>query len=95
MFPVPHIDENDERLAPCEASDLVAYVTGRRGDRADEPFDVVVGGASDPATAAGLIRTLRDAGAMWWDEREIQTTPDHYRAEPGLCRVEAVPPVVD
>ena len=46
-------------------------------------------------TAADLIAPLRDAGATWWDEREVQTNPDHYRADPVLRRVAAGPPVLD
>src|SRR5689334_21308563 len=56
--------------APDEVRELAAYLAQHRGDRADEPFDLVVGGASDPATAHKLIAPLRDAGATWWDERE-------------------------
>jgi alkanesulfonate monooxygenase SsuD/methylene tetrahydromethanopterin reductase-like flavin-dependent oxidoreductase (luciferase family) len=81
--------------SPDEVRDLVAYVATQRRDRADEPFDVVVGGASDPATARTLIEPLRDAGATWWDEREVQTNPGHYRLEPVLRRVEAGPPALD
>lgn len=81
--------------SPDEVRDLVAYVATQRSGRADEPFDVVVGGASDPATARTLIEPLRDAGATWWDEREVQTNPGHYRLEPVLRRVEAGPPALD
>jgi len=81
--------------SPDEVRELVAYVATQRHDRADEPFDVVVGGASDPATARTLIEPLRAAGATWWDEREVQTTPDHHRAEPVLRRIAAGPPVLD
>jgi alkanesulfonate monooxygenase SsuD/methylene tetrahydromethanopterin reductase-like flavin-dependent oxidoreductase (luciferase family) len=79
---------------PDEVRSLAAYISARRGARASEPFDLVVGGASDPATARGLVEPLRDAGATWWDERAVQTTPDHYRLEPVLRRVEAGPPAL-
>jgi nickel-dependent lactate racemase len=60
----------------------------------DEPFDIVVGGASQASTAADLIGPLREVGATWWDERQVQTNPDHYRAEPVLRRIEAGPPAI-
>jgi alkanesulfonate monooxygenase SsuD/methylene tetrahydromethanopterin reductase-like flavin-dependent oxidoreductase (luciferase family) len=81
--------------SPDEVRELAAYLTRQRGDRSGEPFDLVVGGASDPATARTLVEPLREAGATWWDEREVQTTPDHHRAEPVLRRVEAGPPSLD
>jgi alkanesulfonate monooxygenase SsuD/methylene tetrahydromethanopterin reductase-like flavin-dependent oxidoreductase (luciferase family) len=78
-----------------ELRELVDYIAMQRGDRAAEPYDVVVGGVSENSTAADLIGPLRDAGATWWDERQVQTNPDHYRAEPVLRRIEAGPPSVD
>ncbi len=80
--------------SPEEVRDLVDYVATQRR-RPDDPFDVVVGGASDPSSAAALIEPLRAAGATWWDEREVQSTPDHHRAEPVMRRVAAGPPVLD
>jgi hypothetical protein len=41
-----------------------------------------------------LIEPLRDAGATWWDERQLQTGDDLYRLDPVLRRVEQGPPVV-
>ncbi|MBE7187772.1 MAG: LLM class flavin-dependent oxidoreductase, partial [Jatrophihabitans endophyticus] len=77
---------------PGEVRELVGFIDRHRQDRESEPFDVVVGGTSDPATAADVLGPLREAGATWWDERLPQTTPDHHRAEPVLRRVEAGPP---
>jgi hypothetical protein len=74
--------------------DLVTYIAQQRTDRLDEPFDIVVGGASESSTGADLIGPLREAGATWWDERQVQTNPDHYRAAPVLRRIEAGPPTV-
>ena len=68
---------------------------GSAASARSEPFDIVVGGASEPATAADLIGPLRDAGATWWDERQVQTNPDHYRAEPVLRRIDAGPPAAE
>ena len=82
--------------SPEELRGLVDYVARQRGDRrADEPFDIVVGGASQAATAAEVIGRLREAGATWWDERQVQSNPDHYRAEPVLRRIDAGPPAAE
>jgi alkanesulfonate monooxygenase SsuD/methylene tetrahydromethanopterin reductase-like flavin-dependent oxidoreductase (luciferase family) len=81
-----------EAPSPDEVRDLVDYIKQHRGDRTGDPFDIVVGGASDPATAAKQVRPLEEAGATWWDERQTQTNPDHYRAEAVLRRIDAGPP---
>jgi alkanesulfonate monooxygenase SsuD/methylene tetrahydromethanopterin reductase-like flavin-dependent oxidoreductase (luciferase family) len=81
--------------AAGEVRELVGYLAEQRGDQTGRPFDVVVGGASDPASAADLVAPLRDAGATWWDERQVQSNPDHYRADAVLRRIEAGPPVLD
>jgi alkanesulfonate monooxygenase SsuD/methylene tetrahydromethanopterin reductase-like flavin-dependent oxidoreductase (luciferase family) len=75
-----------------EVRDLATYIAHQRDGGSDLPFDIVVGGASDPSTATSLIEPLRDAGATWWDERRVQSTSDHYRLEPVLRRIEAGPP---
>jgi alkanesulfonate monooxygenase SsuD/methylene tetrahydromethanopterin reductase-like flavin-dependent oxidoreductase (luciferase family) len=80
--------------APDEVRDLVAYISQQRGERADQPFDIVVGGASHTSSAADRIGPLQAAGATWWDERQVQTNPEHYRAEPVLRRIEAGPPAL-
>lgn len=77
-----------------EVRELVGYLAEQRGERVGEPFDVVVGGVSDPSSAADLLGPLERAGATWWDERQMQTNPDHYRAEPVLRRIEAGPPAL-
>jgi hypothetical protein len=74
--------------------ELAGYIAEQRGDRAAEPFDIVVGGVSDPATAADLLGPLQEAGATWWDERQVQANPDHHRAEPVLRRIDAGPPTI-
>jgi hypothetical protein len=74
--------------------DLADFIAQERGDLATDPFDIVVGGASEPSSAADLLGPLQQAGATWWDERLAQDTPDHYRAEPILRRIEAGPPPV-
>ena len=80
---------------PGEVRDLVDYIAQQRGDRVDEPFDIVVGGASLASTAPDVVGPLREAGATWWDERQVQTDPDHYRVEPVLRRIDAGPPAID
>jgi alkanesulfonate monooxygenase SsuD/methylene tetrahydromethanopterin reductase-like flavin-dependent oxidoreductase (luciferase family) len=79
--------------APDEVRMLADYIGQQRVDRGNA-FDLVIGGASEPSTAADLIKPLQDAGATWWDERLMQTSPDHHRAEPVLRRVEAGPPTI-
>ncbi len=72
-----------------EVRDLVEYV---RRHRDGGPFEVVLGGVS-PAKAHDLIGPLADAGATWWDERQLQTGPDLDRFEAVLRRIEQGPPV--
>lgn len=80
--------------SPAEVRELADYIKQQRGERASEPFDIVVGGVSDPTGSADQIAALRDAGATWWDERQHQSNPDHYRAEPVLRRAAAGPPAI-
>ncbi|HEY8301222.1 MAG TPA: LLM class flavin-dependent oxidoreductase [Jatrophihabitans sp.] len=80
--------------SPDEVRELAAFIARERADRTDEPFDLIVGGASDPRNAGHLVGPLQEAGATWWDEREVQTNPDHYRAEPVLRRIDAGPPAL-
>jgi alkanesulfonate monooxygenase SsuD/methylene tetrahydromethanopterin reductase-like flavin-dependent oxidoreductase (luciferase family) len=80
----------------AELGELIAYVDRHRGDRRGEPFEVVVGGATpgDPAAAGELIAPLAEAGATWWDERQVQTGADFHRLEPVLQRVRQGPPAL-
>jgi alkanesulfonate monooxygenase SsuD/methylene tetrahydromethanopterin reductase-like flavin-dependent oxidoreductase (luciferase family) len=75
-----------------EVRDLVAYVHRQRTDQG--PFDIVLGGATpgDPAAARDLIAPLAEAGATWWDERQLQTGEDLDRLAPVLRRVNHGPP---
>jgi alkanesulfonate monooxygenase SsuD/methylene tetrahydromethanopterin reductase-like flavin-dependent oxidoreductase (luciferase family) len=78
-----------------EVRDLVRFLRGCRADNglADRPFDVVIGGTSPAAPAAGqdLVGPLADLGATWWDER-MPWGDDLERAEPLLRRIEQGPP---
>jgi hypothetical protein len=78
--------------SPDEVRELVAYLRDVRGERRDDPFEVVVGGATEPARAADVIGPLRDAGATWWDERLRQDVDEFDKLAPVLRRVEAGPP---
>jgi alkanesulfonate monooxygenase SsuD/methylene tetrahydromethanopterin reductase-like flavin-dependent oxidoreductase (luciferase family) len=93
---VPLFESARHGQAPTQQQvrELADYIARQRGDRAAGPFDIVVGGVSDPATAADQLGPLQDAGATWWDERQVQTNPDHHRADPVLRRVEAGPPAI-
>jgi alkanesulfonate monooxygenase SsuD/methylene tetrahydromethanopterin reductase-like flavin-dependent oxidoreductase (luciferase family) len=77
-----------------EVRALVAYLRGLRADRPDDPFEVVLGGASpaDHARARDVIGPLVDAGATWWDERQLQTSDDVHRLGPVLRRIQHGPP---
>jgi hypothetical protein len=80
----------------AELRELVAFLREQRGDRRDDPFEIVVGGVSpaDPAAARDLIQPLVDAGATWWDERQLQGTPELWQLGPILRRIEQGPPAV-
>jgi hypothetical protein len=75
-----------------QLADLVAYVHQQRDD--DRPFEIVVGGVSpaDPAKARDLLGPLVEAGATWWDERQLQRSDDIDRLTPVLRRIEQGPP---
>ncbi len=83
-----------------EFRDLVAYVQQQRAalptadTSADAPFEFVVGGVSpgNAARARDLIGPLLDAGATWWDERQLQETDQLDRLAPVLHRIEQGPP---
>jgi alkanesulfonate monooxygenase SsuD/methylene tetrahydromethanopterin reductase-like flavin-dependent oxidoreductase (luciferase family) len=73
-----------------QVRDLVDYVRRLRRD----PFEVVLGGATDALSAADVIGPLAEAGATWWDERQLQTSADLDRMEPVLRRVSQGPPAL-
>lgn len=81
-------------VAPAaeDVRDVVAYA---RKHGAGEKFEFVVGGVSpgDPARARDLIAPLAEAGATWWDERQLITTSDLDRLEPTLRRISQGPPM--
>jgi alkanesulfonate monooxygenase SsuD/methylene tetrahydromethanopterin reductase-like flavin-dependent oxidoreductase (luciferase family) len=79
-----------------QVRDLVAYVHQHRGGQQDRSFEIVLGGASphDPAKARDLIAPLAEAGATWWDERQLQTSDDLHRLAPVLARINQGPPTL-
>jgi alkanesulfonate monooxygenase SsuD/methylene tetrahydromethanopterin reductase-like flavin-dependent oxidoreductase (luciferase family) len=78
-----------------EVRELVRFLRDCRAQNglADQPFDIVVGGASPAGPAAGrdLVGPLADLGITWWDER-VPWGPDLERAEPILRRIDQGPP---
>ncbi|MFF3469214.1 LLM class flavin-dependent oxidoreductase, partial [Streptomyces sp. NPDC002619] len=80
-----------------QVRDLVAYLRKEREDRPGTPFEIVLGGATpggDAAKTRALIGPLAEAGATWWDERQIQTSEALDRLTPVLRRIEQGPPVL-
>jgi alkanesulfonate monooxygenase SsuD/methylene tetrahydromethanopterin reductase-like flavin-dependent oxidoreductase (luciferase family) len=77
-----------------QVRDLVAYICRHREGRQDGEFEIVLGGATpgDPASAGALIEPLADAGATWWDERQLQTSDDLHRLTAVMRRVSHGPP---
>ena len=47
---------------------------------------------ADAAGSRALIEPLAEAGATWWDERQLIRGKDFYRLEPVLRRIEQGPP---
>lgn len=79
--------------AASEVQALANYVRRHRAaERAGEPFEIVVGGATEARTAADVIAPLQAAGATWWDERLRQGVDDFDKLAPVMRRVEQGPP---
>ncbi len=84
-------------IPPVEqVRDLVAYVRQHREDHEERQFDFVLGGRTpgDPQQAGAVIAPLVDAGATWWDERQLETSDDVHRLTPVLDRINAGPPAL-
>lgn len=75
----------------AEVSELRDYVLSHRTAATRTPFDLVVGGATTSADAADVIGSLGEAGATWWDERQLADSPEVYSAAAVLRRVEQGP----
>jgi alkanesulfonate monooxygenase SsuD/methylene tetrahydromethanopterin reductase-like flavin-dependent oxidoreductase (luciferase family) len=90
-------DAGHGQMPPLDqVRDLCAYVKEQRPGQTDSPFEIALGGASppDPAEASDAIASLADAGATWWDERQLQDSDDLYRQIPVLRRIDKGPPVL-
>ena len=57
-----------------QVRDALDYLGEQRGGLNE--FDVVLGGATAPESAADVVGPLAEAGATWWDERQVQRGPD-------------------
>lgn len=73
-----------------QVREVVAYVGEQRGSL--DGFDVVLGGVTTPDSAPDVVAPLAEAGATWWDERQLQRGPDIDSLPAVLRRVEAGPP---
>ncbi len=76
-----------------DVRELVAYLDRHRADPT-APFEIVLGGATSghPGEAGDQIAPLIEAGATWWDERQLQASDDLYRLAPVRRRIEQGPP---
>ena len=90
---VPLFASANHGQAPAveEVRELITFLNGRRADRST-PYDVIVGGISPFEDPRPVIEPLAEAGATWWDERQLITGTDFYRLDPVLRRIEQGPP---
>lgn len=75
-----------------QVRELAAFLAEHRD--ADRPFDLVLGGATrgDPGAAAELVAPLADAGATWWDERQLRDSAEVHSMSAVSARVGHGPP---
>ena len=92
---IPVMDGMESARPPDvnEVRELVRFLRSCRAayGLADEPFDIVVGGASAPTAARDQVGPLADLGVTWWDER-MPWGDDLDRIEPILRRIDVGPP---
>ncbi|MFG3259099.1 LLM class flavin-dependent oxidoreductase [Streptomyces sp. NPDC048172] len=86
---------------PDQVREVASYVREHRpeseeADRTGAPFDLVVGGVSpgDHAAARDLVAPLAEAGATWWDERQLMNGDRFDRLPPVLHRINEGPPTL-
>ncbi|MFD7154278.1 LLM class flavin-dependent oxidoreductase [Kribbella sp. NPDC059898] len=93
---VPLFANANHGQAPAaeEVRELIAFLEQQRAGRTT-PYDVIVGGISPADNPRPLIEPLAEAGATWWDERQLITGTDFYRLAPVLRRIEQGPPSLD
>lgn len=88
------LDANHGEAPPVDQlRELVTYLRSLRDDQTT-PYDVIVGGITTPADARATIEPLAEAGATWWDERQLIRGTDFYRLDPILRRIEQGPPTL-
>jgi len=78
-----------------EVRELVSYIGSQRDRGSTAPFEIVLGGATPPddAEARAVLGPLVEAGATWWDERQVQD--DRItELDPVLRRIDAGPPTL-
>ena len=79
--------------------EVSAFLAEHRGDGHRDParpFDLVLGGRTpaDPAAAAEVVAPLAEAGATWWDERQLRDSAEVHSMRVVSARVEHGPPAV-
>ncbi|OLR92201.1 LLM class flavin-dependent oxidoreductase [Actinokineospora bangkokensis] len=74
---------------PAQVRELVGFLGSPPA-----PHEVVLGGRTEPDSAADVLGPLAEAGATWWDERQPMDSPGLDSWESVLRRVEAGPPRV-
>jgi alkanesulfonate monooxygenase SsuD/methylene tetrahydromethanopterin reductase-like flavin-dependent oxidoreductase (luciferase family) len=91
---VPLFREHRHGVVPPldQVRDVLSYVGEQRGSL--DGFDVVLGGVTSRSSAADVVGPLAEAGATWWDERQLQRGPDLDSLAAVLRRVEAGPPTL-
>ncbi|MFF1747027.1 LLM class flavin-dependent oxidoreductase [Streptomyces mirabilis] len=77
---------------PAEVRELRAFLDASRRDPLPrKPFDLLLGGTTEPHTAADIIGPLVEAGMTWWQERLLPTDPQLECSTPILRRIEQGP----
>ena len=84
-------DQNSRVLPPTELAEVADLIIAERGGL--DGFDLVLEGATEPATGAALVSSYESIGLTWWIE-----AMGWWRAEPGgaagavRARIAAGPP---
>ncbi|MBO1337806.1 LLM class flavin-dependent oxidoreductase [Streptomyces sp. VRA16 Mangrove soil] len=78
---------------PERLAEVVSYVREHRADP-EAPFEIVAGGLTptEKGKALDIIGPLADAGATWWDERQLQSGGFIDSYEAVTRRLEVGPP---
>ncbi len=76
---------------PAEVRAMLDYIRSRR-DNPDAAFDVVLGGRTRAQDAAEIVGELEQAGATWWDERQLPDTAELTSEAAVRSRIDQGPP---